>query len=176
MKVITLHQPWASLIAIGEKPFETRSWAPPASLIGRPIAIHAAARKVRAEGITRPIFEAFAPHLPGQMLMTQILTLLEGLPLGAVVCTAILAAAYQCGDEISPGQVEVVKAISRGDDFVTLTIDPFGDFSPGRWAWHLEDIRPFPKPIPAKGHQGFWNWTPTILATTGESTHAIESC
>lgn len=38
---ITLHQPWASLIVVGAKPFETRSWAPHLSMIGKPIAIHA---------------------------------------------------------------------------------------------------------------------------------------
>jgi len=177
MRAISLHQPWASLIAIEAKPFETRSWAPPASLIRQPIAIHAAARTPRLQEIADLMNDPFT-------LLADVgaFELLKGwwsgigLPLGAVVCTAILAAAYQCGDEVSPGQVEVVKAISRGDDPVTIPIDPFGDFSPGRWAWLLEDIQPFPKPIPAKGHQGFWNWTPPLSTTTGESTHAIESC
>jgi hypothetical protein len=26
------------------------------------------------------------------------------------------------------------------------------------WAWPLTDIRPFEKPIPARGMQGFWKW------------------
>ena len=42
MKALTLHQPWASLIAIGAKKIETRSWA--TSYRG-PLAIHAAVRK-----------------------------------------------------------------------------------------------------------------------------------
>src|ERR1700732_4369319 len=42
MKAISLWQPWASLIACGAKPYETRDWAPPESMIGQPIAIHAA--------------------------------------------------------------------------------------------------------------------------------------
>jgi hypothetical protein len=42
---ISLWQPYASLIAIGAKPFETRHWSPPANLIGKRVAIHAAARK-----------------------------------------------------------------------------------------------------------------------------------
>ncbi len=28
MKAISIHQPWASLITLGEKRFETRSWRP----------------------------------------------------------------------------------------------------------------------------------------------------
>ena len=39
MKAITLHQPWASLVAVGAKTVETRSWKPPC--IGERIAIQA---------------------------------------------------------------------------------------------------------------------------------------
>lgn len=39
IKAITLHQPWATLIALGFKTFETRSWATLA--VGDPLAIHA---------------------------------------------------------------------------------------------------------------------------------------
>lgn len=38
---ITVHQPWASLIAIGEKNVENRDWHPPDGLLGSWIAIHA---------------------------------------------------------------------------------------------------------------------------------------
>lgn len=41
MRVITLQQPWESLIVRGVENIETRSWAPPRSLIGQMIAIHA---------------------------------------------------------------------------------------------------------------------------------------
>ena len=41
VKVLTLTQPWATLVAIGAKKIETRSWS--ASYRG-PLAIHAAAR------------------------------------------------------------------------------------------------------------------------------------
>lgn len=41
MKALTLHQPWASLIALGVKTIETRSWRAPQALIGQRIAIHA---------------------------------------------------------------------------------------------------------------------------------------
>jgi hypothetical protein len=36
---------------------------------------------------------------------------------------------------------------------------PFGDFTPGRYAWLLTDITPC-DPVPAKGRQGLWNWQP----------------
>jgi hypothetical protein len=34
----------------------------------------------------------------------------------------------------------------------------FGDFTPGRFAWELSNIRRLPEPIPARGQQGIWNW------------------
>lgn len=34
----------------------------------------------------------------------------------------------------------------------------FGDYSPGRFAWLLADIRPLSQPIPARGAQGLWDW------------------
>jgi hypothetical protein len=37
---------------------------------------------------------------------------------------------------------------------------PYGDFAPGRWAWLLADIEPLDEPVPAKGRQGIWEWTP----------------
>jgi activating signal cointegrator 1 len=71
IKAISLHQPWASLIARGYKKYETRSW--PTSYRG-PIAIHAAKKFL---------------HVP------QLLQLLgkkekSDFPLGAVVAIADL--------------------------------------------------------------------------------------
>lgn len=33
---------------------------------------------------------------------------------------------------------------------------PFGDFTPGRHAWLLDNVRPLSTPVPAKGRQGLW--------------------
>jgi hypothetical protein len=35
---------------------------------------------------------------------------------------------------------------------------PWGDFTPGRWAWLPDDIRKLDEPIPARGRQGLWEW------------------
>ena len=42
-----------------------------------------------------------------------------------------------------------------GPNFVP---DPYGNFSLGRYGYPLVGIVKFEKPIPAKGHQGFWDW------------------
>lgn len=52
MMALTLHQPWASLVAAGRKPIENRSWAPPKGLIGHDFAIHAG-NTYDEEGATR---------------------------------------------------------------------------------------------------------------------------
>ena len=59
---ITLHQPWASLIALGLKTVETRSWPAPARLVAQRIAIHAgsgwsANRAMPSSRICEPAWE-----------------------------------------------------------------------------------------------------------------------
>jgi hypothetical protein len=139
-------------VSCGAKPFETRSWAPPGKLIGRRIAIHAAKRPIDMGCLDKEIRNAIAEN--GCALGGD-------LPLGAFVCTAILSAAHLCG-AMNPGNmVYVERSISRdGTTPVLIQADPFGDFSPGRWAWQLDDVRPLPIPVPATGRQGFWAWTP----------------
>ena len=33
-----------------------------------------------------------------------------------------------------------------------------GDWTPGRYAWELANVKPLPRPIPVKGKQGLWNF------------------
>lgn len=143
MKAISLWQPYASLIAWKEKMIETRDWRPPESYERQRIAIHAAKRKITREETTAflshsEFLRAFARH--GGMLH---------LPFGAVVATALLLRAIPT-EEVRryPG----VYTNDRAAEFA------FGDYSEGRWAWLLLDIHPLPTPIPAVGHQGFWEW------------------
>jgi hypothetical protein len=34
----------------------------------------------------------------------------------------------------------------------------YGDYSRGRFAWQTDNVIKFDEPIPAKGHQKFWNY------------------
>ena len=36
--------------------------------------------------------------------------------------------------------------------------DAYGNFDAGRYGYLLERVRKLVEPIPAKGHQGFWEW------------------
>jgi hypothetical protein len=131
LPAVTLWQPYATLVALKIKPFETRDRRPPGRLIGADVAIHAALRKPKFGEITRAINETMIA-LTGNHLWFEIL------PFGAVVCIARLMEAVPA-DSVPP--------------------DPFGDYSPGRWAWKLDDVRPLRPPVPARGDRRHgWPW------------------
>ena len=151
MYAITLHQPWASLIALGLKAVETRSWPAPARLVGQRIAVHAGKRVVRRPG--EAIEKELRAHWGDDW---QVI-----IPNGAVVATAVLAGMAQVArDDLPEGYVvhdpgaEVGCAAGRG----RTPVDPWGDFSAGRWLWFLDDVRALPEPVPAVGRQSFWRW------------------
>jgi len=80
---ISLWQPWASFIAIGVKPYETRHWVAPRQYIGKRIAIHAAKHK---------------PDHDEYEWWQEVSKRNDPLPLGAFVCTALLRAVLRTED------------------------------------------------------------------------------
>lgn len=175
MKAISLWQPWASLIACGSKPYETRHWAPPRELIGQRIAIHAA-KKIDAGG------KAFAEDLmygqhgdDGFALAEKLSATMKGIPdelmaafgmalmpVGCLVCTATLDAAFQLGQKAEgtarPAASVERRMVSRPmPDCFTVRYDDFGDYTPGRWAWLLRDIRVLLPTESTVGRQGFFD-------------------
>ena len=135
MKAIILYQPWASLIAMGEKRIETRSWKRD-SLLGSAIAIHAGLRfapEHRALCRTDPFRAALVRHGLDE----------ASLPLGAVVAIARIA-------NFRP-TLEIVTGMDADER-------AFGDYGPGRWGWALVEVGPVTPPIRARGWQGVWEW------------------
>jgi hypothetical protein len=159
MKALTLHQPWASLIAVGAKRIETRSWS--TRYRGR-ILIHAGAKSPRRMA-TRPegmmgdwwvVDEDGEPMLFDHRLGHGTMVDLYPLPLGAVVASAVLA---DCVPIIThpDGDAPTAGFVYADPDFVQYHPDPdgppalysetersFGDYSDGRWAWLLDDVKP----------------------------------
>lgn len=137
MKAITLHQPYASLIAAGAKTIETRSWPPPQSMRGEPIAIHAG--KVTADPHCG-LFSRECERILGPGWRTD-------LPAGAVVAIARLADWHRtCERNTSPGPL---------DDLSPENL-LFGGWKCGQYAWMLTDIVRLAAPLPMRGHQGIW--------------------
>ena len=152
MYAITLHQPWATLIALGIKTVETRSWPAPERLLGQVIAVHAGRRVVRRPG------EVIERELRDRLAEDWTRTI----PTGAVVATATLAGMTQVDYvDLTSGHAvhEVGTETGCAVGVERTSIDPWGDFSSGRWLWFLTDVEALPEPVPAVGHQGFWRWT-----------------
>ena len=167
MKAISLHQPWASLIALGYKIIETRSWKPPAWLIGQRIAIHAAKRKMRPDedgwGYSDKIYlrDKGLPVVESVTIGSLVDSFHWGAsnpcPLGMVVATAVLTKAVQV-ECVANDRAYYIDGDGPLRTLESVPTDIYGDFSPGRWLWFLEDVERLPEPIAAVGHQGFWNW------------------
>lgn len=152
MKAITIIQPWATLLALGEKRFETRSWA---TRHRGQIAIHAGKKVDRRICREEPFRSVLAKH--GYTA--------DNLPAGAIIAVTSLQDCYRvtrpCGEE---GAVwleangrklawDPTKLEAREEQEYVL-----GDYREGRYAWEMADVQLLERPIPAKGMQGLWNW------------------
>lgn len=127
MKMITLHQPWASLVAVGAKRFETRSWL---TNYRGPLVIHSAKRFTKEQ-------KWYCHTEPFKTCLREADVIrLHELPLGTALCLVDLV-------EIFPTE----KIINK----LTEQEKQFGDYQPGRFAWKLESPRVFSKPIPMLG-------------------------
>lgn len=140
MKALSLTQPWASLtvkrLADGRmaKMFETRSFR---THYRGPVAIHA------SKGF---------PSTCKELLQSTVFNGLLGdnpsnLPLGAVIGICNLKSCMPVEDALLHHQMTPMEV-------------HFGDYSEFRFAWLLEDMRPFKEPVPAKGALGLWQWEP----------------
>ncbi|HEV7298716.1 MAG TPA: ASCH domain-containing protein [Tepidisphaeraceae bacterium] len=160
MKAISLWQPWATLIAVGAKRIETRSWS--THYRGR-LAIHAAKRWPRELSDLcvepGPIREALerSGHLD---INAERMTL--SMPVGVVVGTCYLA-------DVFPVDAGSQYYRIGGDAQRSVTLPPaepelsFGDYTPGRFAWILTEIVALPKPVPFRGAQGFFDVPDDLL-------------
>lgn len=151
MKAITIWQPWASLLACGGKRFETRPWA--TSYRG-PIAIHAAKKDV---------FDALAViPVPVALEMKKLIgSEWKDLPTGAVIATANLVGCHKIGripEAHSSTQRTGCWNCNEPDTWIDVTPQEasFGDWTPGRFAWELSDVKVI-SPVPVSGKQGLWN-------------------
>ena len=149
MKALTVWQPHASLIAIGAKRIETRSWSAPWALqSGSLLAIHAAKRSLSVCWRDLRLTNYAAWQEAREVLACAGLG--DDLPLGAVVavCRFVRCTFVRCtGAEYRAPHISERERL-------------FGDYSAWRYAWELRVIYRLPDPIPARGRQGLWEWEP----------------
>ncbi|MGF1988856.1 MAG: ASCH domain-containing protein [Nostoc sp. ZfuVER08] len=137
IKAISLHQPWASLIPMGLKKYETRSWS--TSYRG-PLLICAAKKSSIHQKLTHNyLLNKY------QQILTHADNYIEwdDLPFGYAVAL-----------------VELTACISMTQAFIneqSLSEIDTGDWQVGRMAWKLENIQRIIRPIPITGRQGLFN-------------------
>ena len=139
MKAISLWQPWASAMAFGWKRNETRSWA---TKYRGPLLIHAAKKIVGWPSIE--IQAIFWEH----EVFDDIAFEPSALPRGVLLCKVDLVDCKKIFIHNRPEGIERV----------------LGDYTPGRFMWITDNLKPFLYPIPYRGSQGFFDVPDEILA------------
>lgn len=138
MRVISVWQPFATLLVRGFKIFETRGWPAPQSVIGQRIGI-ASTKSIQGEQRTAMNDEDFAAHYQKLNLPP-----LENLPHGFLLGTAVLQAVVPMSEEFMEEVSDEEKA--------------YGWWTPDRFAWRMVDPIALEIPIVIKGAQGIFQW------------------
>ena len=147
VKALTIRQPWASLLALGYKRTETRSWD---TRVRGPVAIHAGLAMPCRRGESIEVGEFTVERDSGGLLLRGPRLARHRLPLGAVVAVGELF------------QTRRTDSTEHHPDDMDRAL---GDHSPGRYAWSITSMCPLRTPIPATGRLGWWAWDcPTDVA------------
>ena len=143
MKAITVWQPWAGALAAGIKENETRSW--PTKYRG-PIAIHAAKKAIQHTWSDLCMNDEAREVICRRLGLPEIIDGPATFPMGCILATA-----------------ELVDCIEITPEYITtLTPDELalGDYTLGRYAWKMANVKKLPEPILIAGKQGLWEWNP----------------
>lgn len=151
MKALTLYQPWATLVAIGAKKIETRSWY---TAYRGPLAIHAGKNTKFILGKHSMLSEE--PFY--STLMDDAVWHLGMLPLGCVVAECNLVHVKEMSElQVFPA---CKSHVYKGREWLLTDQErAFGHYAVGRFMWLLDDIQILPQPVPAKGSMGLWEWS-----------------
>lgn len=125
MKVLTIKQPWATLIMQKDKRFEFRSWK---TKYRGELLIHA------GKGVDKESVERLKSYLP------------QELPKGKILGKVTLVDCIKCDEEFKN------KCMKENKDIYAKS--PFKE----AYAWQLENIQVFDKPIEAKGSLSLWEY------------------
>ena len=131
MKVLSIKEPFASLIKNNIKHIETRSWK--TNYRGE-LYIHASFTKIPKA------------YKDNKELMS--LVDINDLNYGNIICMCDLVDCVEMTDEF----INDIKK-NKKNEYIT------GIYSNGRYAWIFKNIEILDNPIKAKGHLGIWNFS-----------------
>lgn len=160
VRILTLWQPWASLIAHKLKQNETRSWG--TDYRGK-LAIHAAKRPANTAEVVA-IYDSLKDQGGTDQDVERLdkvlgcfLTWHDDLPYGAIVAIADLVDCLEMVESqpVAPVVSRRVVPISQQSP-LELAV---GNWQPGRYDWKLGNVVALPEPIPFKGGQGLRSLT-----------------
>jgi hypothetical protein len=139
MKSISVWNPFATLLVKGFKVFETRSWPPPASLIGQRIGI-ASTKTIRPEQRAYLSDENFQAYYDRLGLPGSIEEMSNGYMLGTVQLDSFEIMTEEFMEDVS-GEEQM-----------------YGHWAVGNYAWRVIKPKEFAHPIPVRGAQGIYDW------------------
>ena len=139
MRGLTIQQPYATLLALGEKELETRSWR---TNYRGPVALHSSAefppwcRKL-----------LYIEPYRSALIRDRKIALM---PLGSILAIAEIV-------DCHPITEDFCHTLSRAEY-------AFGVYNYGRFAFRIAGVRALRRPIPHKGALGFWHVPEPLLA------------
>lgn len=130
MKVLSIKEPFATLIKDKEKKIETRSWK--TNYRGE-LYIHASLAKYKNESMDKFYIDSLIKN--------------KKLNYGYIICKCKLV------DYIKFDKTFQEKIAKNKKEY------KLGDYKEGRYAWILEDVEKLPEPIKAKGKLNIWEYS-----------------
>lgn len=140
---LTLLQPYASAIVYGPKRTENRPWSPASLARGEPmwIVVHAGAT----------LYEPEPPRTLG-LLLHEMRDLWPDMP------TSVRD--FPMRAALGVMRCRVAEEYVEGDPDA---------WAFGPWCWRVDEVLPFPAPIPCRGYQRLWRVPPDVHAAAREA-------
>lgn len=149
MKALTLWRPWAAAICRYGKRVENRTWTPPASVVGRDVAIHAGKREDRGG------LDFINRTLANRGVSTRADFGPEG-----IVAVVRVAGWLRHRGHPSRDEFEMI-AQQHGINLAEVVRSPWW-FGPVGWV--LADVRVLATAVPCRGAQGLWTVPDDVAA------------
>jgi hypothetical protein len=154
MKAISLWQPHAQLIAIGAKPFETRGWKTPYR--GK-IAIHAGKNTEEIGGMQQRIKSFKERGVWTEQKDTFLSEMARAIADWGIAHgnSGFKWSDFSFGAVLAIG--DLTEIYPTRELHLEMPVKLFGDFTPGRYAWRISNVKMLKTPYTLRGQQGLWD-------------------